>query len=36
LSQAERRIEILLRDNQGRPVVSQFTEPNENDADNNS
>ena len=36
LSQAERRIEILLRDNQGRPVVSQFTEPAENDADNNS
>ena len=27
LSQAERRIEILLRDNQGRPVVSTFTEP---------
>src|ERR1044072_3854395 len=27
LSQAERRIEILLRDNQGRPVVSAFTEP---------
>ena len=24
LSQAERRIEILLRDNQGRPVVSAF------------
>ena len=24
LSQAERRIEILLRDNQGRPVVSPF------------
>lgn len=24
LSQAERRIEILLRDNQGRPVVSEF------------
>ena len=36
LSQAERRIEILLRDNQGRPVVSAFTEPAENDADNNS
>jgi exonuclease VII small subunit len=36
LSQAERRIEILLRDNQGRPVVSTFTEPAENDADNNS
>jgi exodeoxyribonuclease VII small subunit len=29
LSQAERRIEILLRDNQGRPVVSAFKEPNE-------
>ena len=26
LSQAERRIEILLRDNQGRPVASPFTE----------
>jgi len=26
LSQAERRIEILLRDNQGRPVVAPFTE----------
>lgn len=36
LSQAERRIEILLRDNQGRPVVSAFSEPAENDADNNS
>ena len=24
LGQAERRIEILLRDNQGRPTVSQF------------
>ena len=36
LSQAERRIEILLRDNQGRPVVSAFTEPAENDADTNS
>jgi exodeoxyribonuclease VII small subunit len=24
LNQAERRIEILLRDNQGRPVVSSF------------
>lgn len=24
LSQAERRIEILLRDNQGRPTVSEF------------
>jgi exodeoxyribonuclease VII small subunit len=27
LSQAERRIEVLLRDNQGRPVTSTFTEP---------
>ena len=27
LSQAERRIEILLRDNQGRPVAAQFKEP---------
>ncbi|HEX5887460.1 MAG TPA: exodeoxyribonuclease VII small subunit [Pyrinomonadaceae bacterium] len=27
LSQAERRIEVLLRDNQGRPVVNTFTEP---------
>ena len=26
LSEAERRIEVLLRDNQGRPVVSNFTE----------
>ncbi len=26
LNQAERRIEILLRDNQGRPVVSSFEE----------
>jgi len=31
LSQAERRIEVLLRDNQGRPVVSNFTEPQTND-----
>ena len=29
LSQAERRIEILLRDNQGRPVVSAFGEANQ-------
>jgi exodeoxyribonuclease VII small subunit len=36
LSQAERRIEILLRDNQGRPVVNAYTEPTEKDADNNS
>jgi exodeoxyribonuclease VII small subunit len=27
LSQAERRIEILLRDNQGRPVAATFNEP---------
>ena len=26
LSQAERRIEVLLRDNQGRPVVAPFEE----------
>ena len=26
LNQAERRIEILLRDNQGRPAVSAFAE----------
>ena len=37
LSQAERRIEVLLRDNQGRPVVSAYTEPaNNDDPDNNS
>ena len=36
LNQAERRIEVLLRDNQGRPVVSAYTEPTDNDADNNS
>lgn len=36
LSQAERRIEILLRDNQGRPVATPFSEPTENEADNNS
>jgi len=27
LSQPERRIEILLRDNQGRPVAAAFKEP---------
>ena len=27
LSQAERRIEILLRDNQGKPVAAAFKEP---------
>lgn len=26
LSQAERRIEVLMRDNQGRPVVTAFNE----------
>ncbi len=26
LSQAERRIEVLLRDNQGRPIVAPFDE----------
>jgi exodeoxyribonuclease VII small subunit len=31
LSQAERRIEVLLRDNQGRPVVTTFTEPTSDD-----
>lgn len=29
LSQAERRIEVLLRDNQGRPVVTTFNEANQ-------
>ena len=29
LNQAERRIEVLLRDNQGRTVVSPFNEPGE-------
>ena len=33
LSQAERRIEILLRDNQGRPVVNALNEPTENGAE---
>ena len=36
LNQAERRIEVLLRDNQGRPVVSEFEETksaSENNAD---
>ena len=27
LTQAERRIEILMRDNQGRPVASAFNQP---------
>lgn len=31
LSQAERRIEVLLRDNQGKPVVNTFTESTNND-----
>lgn len=31
LSQAERRIEVLLRDNQGQPVVNTYTEPTNND-----
>ena len=34
LSQAERRIEVLLRDNQGRPVVTNFTEPKQTNDDN--
>ena len=34
LSQAERRIEILLRDNQGRPIVGPFEAANV-DEDNN-
>ena len=29
LSQAERRIEILLRDNQGRPVTAVYNQPSE-------
>lgn len=29
LNQAERRVEVLLRDNQGRPVVSSFEETKE-------
>ena len=42
LSQAERRIEVLLRDNQGRPVVSAFedakviSEQNDTDRDENA
>ena len=31
LSQAERRIEVLLRDNQGRLVVTNYTAPPQND-----
>lgn len=30
LSQAERRIEVLMRDNQGRPVTAPFNEPGRN------
>lgn len=33
LSQAERRIEVLLRDNQGRTVVSNFSEANQTNDD---
>ena len=40
LSQAERRIEVLLRDNQGRPVATAYTQPEqpngENSADNDN
>ena len=36
LSQAERRIEVLLRDNQGRPVVSAFEDPKVNSGTGNS
>ncbi len=35
LSQAERRIEVLLRDNQGRPVASAFTESKQTDENEN-
>lgn len=34
LGQAERRIEILLRDNQGRPVTATFKEPPSETSDN--
>ncbi len=33
LNQAERRIEVLLRDNQGRPVVSAFASTSDEDVD---
>jgi exodeoxyribonuclease VII small subunit len=33
LSQAERRIEVLLRDNQGRPMVSAFNAANQTNDD---
>jgi exodeoxyribonuclease VII small subunit len=36
LSQAERRIEVLLRDNQGRPVVSAFEDAKVNSGTGNS
>lgn len=36
LSQAERRIEVLLRDNQGRPVVSAFEDSKVNTATGSS
>ncbi len=36
LSQAERRIEILLRDNQGRPVAAAFKESPPETHENNS
>ncbi len=36
LSQAERRIEILLRDNQGRPVAAAFKEPPAESLENNT
>jgi exodeoxyribonuclease VII small subunit len=36
LNQAERRIEVLLRDNQGRPVVSEFEEAKAVSADSTS
>jgi exodeoxyribonuclease VII small subunit len=36
LSQAERRIEVLLRDNQGRPVVSAFEDAKVNAGTGNS
>lgn len=36
LGQAERRIEVLLRDNQGRTVVSAFAEQRESSGDDGS
>jgi exodeoxyribonuclease VII small subunit len=35
LTQAERRIEVLLRDNQGRPVTAPFNETNQIAANDN-